>query len=286
MKPLLIKELRGYLRAARPFTILTIFLVVLSLPLLLFYAESRSSSFTNDFSEVGQLIFVIVNGIALAQLTLLTPSNTAGAISGERERQTLDLLLVTPLSSASIIIAKLAAPVLYLVLLSLATLPISALAFFIGGVTASDLLLAFIIMLTAAVGYGAVGITASLLARSSKGATLLALGITIFFSVALPLFMFIMEEVFDSGSDFSLFQGVMLLISIIPLALSPFVSFVMLIRRVVEGGSLWTTELPTNHGDVTVPAFWLLSLGLWLLLVVLMLKLGARRLRRESGEAS
>lgn len=286
MKPLLIKELRGYLRAARPFTILTIFLVVLSLPLLLFYAQSRSSSFTNDFSEVGQLIFVIVNGIALAQLTLLTPSNTAGAISGERERQTLDLLLVTPLSSASIIIAKLAAPVLYLVLLSLATLPISALAFFIGGVTASDLLLAFIIMLTAAVGYGAVGITASLLARSSKGATLLALGITIFFSVALPLFMFIMEEVFDSGSDFSLFQGVMLLISIIPLALSPFVSFVMLIRRVVEGGSLWTTELPTNHGDVTVPAFWLLSLGLWLLLVVLMLKLGARRLRRESGEAS
>ena len=41
------------------------------------------------------------------QVVFLAPALTAGAISLEREKQTLDLLVVTPISSLAIVIGKL-----------------------------------------------------------------------------------------------------------------------------------------------------------------------------------
>jgi len=63
----------------------------------------------------------------------VVPGLTSGAISGERERQTLDVLLVTPLSPGEIVVSKLLATSAFITLLVVATLPLYILAFSYGG---------------------------------------------------------------------------------------------------------------------------------------------------------
>ena len=84
----------------------------------------------------------MVTAVELGLICLLAPALTADLISGERERQTLDLLLVTPLSRRQIVIGKLVAALGSLLLLIVLALPIQALAVLIGGIGLEELLAA------------------------------------------------------------------------------------------------------------------------------------------------
>ena len=68
-------------------------------------------------APVGKLFFAAVTAVELGLICLLAPALTADLISGERERQTLDLLLVTPLSRRQIVVGKLVAALGSLMLL-------------------------------------------------------------------------------------------------------------------------------------------------------------------------
>src|SRR6185295_9683946 len=71
---------------------------------------------------------------AVLLLAFITPALTAGAVSGERERRTLDLLLVTRASPLGLVLGKLAGSLLYVLFLLLAALPAFALVYLYGGV--------------------------------------------------------------------------------------------------------------------------------------------------------
>ena len=136
--PLLIKELRGRMRGARGFVVLTVYLVLLScFAAVVYYAYTLNASSPMgglDMAELGTAVFASVVIIEIFMVMLITPAFTAGAISGERERKTFELLRTTLLSGRQLVYGKFASALTYMLLLILTAVPLESLAFFMGGV--------------------------------------------------------------------------------------------------------------------------------------------------------
>jgi ABC-2 type transport system permease protein len=121
----------------------------------------------------GLLFFVLLLVLFVA------PGYAAAQLSGERERRTLSLLQVTLLSPTQIVLGKLGASVAWLTLLVVATLPLGAAGFFLGGVALGDLLRGIAFILVIALSVAAVAIGASSVARKTTGAIVLTYGLVL-----------------------------------------------------------------------------------------------------------
>ncbi|MCD8232450.1 MAG: ABC transporter permease [Clostridiales bacterium] len=123
--------------------------------LMVFSAMNYSSVI--DFSSMTN-IFLILAFVQLGLILLIIPVLTAGSIAGERERQTLDLLLTAPVSSFSVILGKLLSSMCNVVLFIFTSLPSMALAFLYGGIQWRYLLVFLVMILVTAFFCGAVSI--------------------------------------------------------------------------------------------------------------------------------
>ncbi len=73
-------------------------------------------------------------------ILLFLPAITCGAIAGEKERNTLAILLTTRLSPFTIVLEKLASRLVVVFMLLLLSLPLLAVAYSMGGISLPDLL--------------------------------------------------------------------------------------------------------------------------------------------------
>ncbi|KPV54588.1 ABC transporter, partial [Kouleothrix aurantiaca] len=73
--PVLVKELRGRMRGARAFVLLTIYLLILSGVSLLFYAAIAdvSASDLNSGRTIGKSLFLLIAAVALIEVCIITP---------------------------------------------------------------------------------------------------------------------------------------------------------------------------------------------------------------------
>jgi ABC-2 type transport system permease protein len=117
----------------------------------------------------------------------MTPAQTAGAIVNERERQTYDVLLATPLTPRQIVLGKLVSSLAYMVLVLVAALPIESLAFLMGGVDPDELLLASLLLLSTLLFFGSLGLWASATFRGSRAATAFAYALCGLLTIGLPV---------------------------------------------------------------------------------------------------
>ena len=282
MTAILLKEFRSYLRGARPFTLLTVYMTLISVLFMLVYAGGASSPFTNRAS-LGTQLFSFTVGLALLQLVFLAPALNSSALGSERDRQTIDLLMITPLRRIMIILGKLIAPSIFLILLSIAVLPLGGLAFMIGGIEPRDLIVAFLLMVGTALGYGSIGIWAAARTRTSRGGTLMAQAICFMLAIGIPFIGIFVVILLDNNN---MLQDVMESFLRYPIflivSLSPFVGLFGWLGA-IEGnqGTAWTIDLPAEMGGGTIPQFWILSLILWLIIVPLLLWRSARQLPKS-----
>jgi hypothetical protein len=128
-----------------------------------------------------------VLGVQVLLVIFITPAFTAGAISGERERKTFDLLRATLLSARALVTGKLISALAYVVLLILSAVPLESMAFLLGGVALEEIVISQIVLLVTAVAYGAVGICISSRMKTALSATVLSYGFAILSTAGLPL---------------------------------------------------------------------------------------------------
>lgn len=140
------KELRSRMRGWRSTIIITIYMAVLGVIAIAFLVQQTGPT-TNASSMIGVQLFQALSIFQLFLILFVTPATTAGAISGERQRQTWDLLLVTRLSSFSIVWGKLIAGLAFSLLLVFASLPLFSLVFLFGGVAPDDVVHTYLVFL-------------------------------------------------------------------------------------------------------------------------------------------
>lgn len=128
-------------------------------------------------------LYVFVSTIEFILLMFIMPALTAGSISGERERQTLDLMLTTTMKPRDIVLGKLYSALTTMLLLVLTGLPVQSLVFVYGGVTVSDMVILFVCCCAVALLAGGIGIFFSSLFKRSTMATVCTYG-TIILTVA------------------------------------------------------------------------------------------------------
>lgn len=185
-----VKELRGRMRGRRAFVILTIYLVLLGGFALMVetliersYQTGFGGSSAFASAAIGQGIFAALLFLMTLQVVFLAPSSTAGAISLEREKQTLELLVATPISSVAIVIGKLLSALVYVFLLIAASIPLMAVVFVYGGIAPEDVVRGYIVLIATALGLGSFGLMCSSLVRRTTAAT----AITIFGVLAITV---------------------------------------------------------------------------------------------------
>jgi ABC-2 type transport system permease protein len=174
--PIVAKELRSRMRTIRsPLAITGYVLVLGGLGWAAFanMAASAQGSF-GQAATYGQSLFVFLVFVQVIVLTFLTPAFTAGAISGERERQTIDLLFVTRLRPVAILWGKLVASMSFVVLLLLLSVPIFSMVFLFGGIELDQVVTAFLLTAVCALTLGALGLFCSTLTSRTLFATVSA----------------------------------------------------------------------------------------------------------------
>lgn len=158
------------------------------LALLVIQEESGYMGGGNLYSYLVYL-FPVVAVVQVCIVALYVPIITASSISGEKERQTFDIMLTTCMSPFSIVFGKVASAVLRILFFVAASMPIMALSFVVGGLSWSYLLYYLLALILFSLFAGSIGILASSFCRKSVGAVLLSFGIyfVIFFMTFLPL---------------------------------------------------------------------------------------------------
>lgn len=121
-------------------------------------------------------LYVFVSTIEFILLMFIMPALTAGSISGERERQTLDLMLTTTMRPRDIVLGKLYSALTTMLLLVVTGLPIQSLVFVYGGITVSDMVILFFCCCAVALLAGGIGIFFSSLFKRSTMATVCTYG--------------------------------------------------------------------------------------------------------------
>lgn len=121
-------------------------------------------------------IYAIIAATEFCLVLFSVPALTSGAIAGEREKQTLEILLTTKLSPIQIILGKLASSISMMILLAFSSLPILALVFSIGGVTLKDFAEFMLLVIVTAIYIGSIGIFFSALFKKTTSATVATYG--------------------------------------------------------------------------------------------------------------
>ncbi len=122
----------------------------------------------------GKALFLLF-ATQIGAITILLPIIAAGAIAGERERGTYDLLFTTPLPARSIVLAKTAAPMLFVLLGLVATAPPVSALYLLGGVSFDAVLKCYAITAMTVVVTCLVSLVQSAKAKSSLQAAMLGL---------------------------------------------------------------------------------------------------------------
>jgi ABC-type transport system involved in multi-copper enzyme maturation permease subunit len=188
-----VKELRGRVRGRRAFVVLTFYLLFLALfawawELVAERAYVQNSALQGGAAafasaQVGQEVFGALVLVETLLVVFLAPAFTSGAISLEREKQTLEMLTATPISSLAIVIGKLFSALAYVFLLIAASIPLTAIVFVFGGVGPDDVLRAYAVLIVTAIGLGSLGLFISAVMQRTQGATVVTFFTVLFLTL-------------------------------------------------------------------------------------------------------
>lgn len=158
--PVMQRELLTNLRANRSFGLMLVYQLALASVLLVAYPSGQRVDLSTDSSAARQLVdFFFLGQYVLA--SLMAPTFAAGAISGEKERKTYEMLLASPLRPWAIVVGKMVASLTHLAVLIMASLPIIMLALPLGGVSIYEVLAAYLWLLISIILFGSIGLACS-----------------------------------------------------------------------------------------------------------------------------
>lgn len=158
--PVLQRELLVNLRMTRAFVLLFCYVALLGGVVFLAWPQQRQLDLTTNPEAARRLVNLFFLGQYLIA-SLMTPSFAAGAITGEKERRSYEMLLASPLKPGAIVLGKLLASLVHLAILIVASLPIVMLCLPLGGVSLYEVLAAYLALILSVATFGMISLAAS-----------------------------------------------------------------------------------------------------------------------------
>ncbi|WP_341320156.1 ABC transporter permease subunit [Solibacillus sp. FSL H8-0523] len=190
--PVLMKELKLRFRFFKSITGMLTYLAALLIFMAGFFL------IVTNFNGSGYLrpsesfyMFLMLSIIQMALILFITPGLTAGSISSEREKQTLNMLLMTTQSSWQIVFGKLTSCIAFLGFLLIAGLPIYSVVFLFGGVSPMQLLTIFFFYFVTMITVGSIGIFLSTITKRTITAMITTYGAMVFLAGFTAFFFFV-----------------------------------------------------------------------------------------------
>ncbi|HEX2974282.1 MAG TPA: ABC transporter permease subunit [Tepidisphaeraceae bacterium] len=160
-----------------------LFLVIF---LLLGSAGSLANASLSDLSKQSAEIFWWMSHVQLALVALLAPVFTAGAITQEKDSQTYDILLSTPLTNGQIVLGTLLSRLFFVVALLISGLPIFSITQVFGGVAIRSITLSILIACATAFATGALAMAIAVFKVGTRR-TIFSFYLWIMLYLAIPL---------------------------------------------------------------------------------------------------
>lgn len=191
VNPILVKEMRERFRSKKTVWILAVYLLVMGgIPLgFLLMDPVRAGALGENRN-----LFLVSASIHYAMVCFVAPALTAGAISGERERQTLHILLTTQLSPATIVLSKLIASLAFSSLLLVASMPLYSIVMLYGSVSPEQMAQLFVFLGVNVLFLGTLGLFCSTWIKRTSVSTITAYGISFFFVVGTGLLFYFIGQ--------------------------------------------------------------------------------------------
>ena len=158
--PVLQRELLVNLRMFRGFVLLLVYQALLAAIVYFAWPQGERLDLSQRSEDARQLVDMFFLG-QYVLASLMTPSFAAGAITGEKERKTYEMLLASPLRPGAIVLGKAIASLAYLAVLVFSSLPIIMLCLPLGGVSPYEVLAAYLGLIASVITFGAIGIACS-----------------------------------------------------------------------------------------------------------------------------
>lgn len=230
-------------------------LLTMAFLLALVIIQNESSYFyysdSNIYSDLVYL-FPVVAVVQVCIVALIVPIITASSISGEKERQTFDIMLTTCMSPLSIVTGKVTSAVIRILFFVVASMPIMALSFVVGGLSWGNLLLFVLAVILLSVFSGSIGILCSAFCRKSITAVIMS------FAIYFVIY----------GMSFAPLLGTMLMTgdyageSMLVLLFNPMVFFEEFFSLMMTGESL-INEISFSRKDVGFITYHLTQSDMW-----------------------
>jgi ABC-type transport system involved in multi-copper enzyme maturation permease subunit len=158
--PVLQRELLVNLRMARGFVLLFLYQAVLAAVVYFAWPQDARLDLTENPKDARKLVDMFFLGQYLLA-SMMAPSFAAGAITGEKERKTYEMLLASPLRPFAIVIGKMVASLTHLAVLIFSSLPIVMLCLPLGGVSLYEVLAAYLGLIVSVLTFGAISVACS-----------------------------------------------------------------------------------------------------------------------------
>lgn len=252
--------------------------------IIVMMAAAGQASFSSyDYSDLIYL-FLALGCIECGILSLIVPIITSGSISGEREKQTLDIMLTTPVKPFSIAVGKLESAMVVVMMYMISSIPLLAIAFILGGLSWWALLGLIGMMLYLGIYVGSVGIFCSSVVKRSIAATILTIAIGVGIITVTAIIFGVWNGVaaylgvLANGVSYEYEMGA----SLIVLMLNPYAPFFDFMVRAMSSYSVYTMWDSVGNGNVLLEGIyraWIpLSMIINLLIAFGFLKLAARNI--------
>ena len=173
--PVLQRELLVNLRMTRAFVLLFFYLFLLGAVVYLAWpgeGERRLDLTTNPAAAKRLVNLFFLGQYLLA--SLMAPSFAAGAITGEKERKSYEMLLASPLRPGAIVLGKLLASLAHLAILIFCSLPIVMLCLPLGGVSFYEVLAMYLSLIVSVLSFGMISLACSSYFRRTASSLVVA----------------------------------------------------------------------------------------------------------------
>jgi ABC-type transport system involved in multi-copper enzyme maturation permease subunit len=300
LPPIFRKEFRGRMRTPRAYTILGIYLAIISAMTLFLYIGAAISAprANSNNGSIGISLFSVLVGMQVVLVCFIAPALTVSAISSERERMTYDSLRATPLGARQIALGKLLSALGYVSLAVLATLPLFSVVFLLGGIEPAQVMMALCVVLASAFLFTALGLFISSRMRSTVGAIILTYAIILGVVLGLPVLLGVGGSVIARlaapavttiGPAATVTPAMVLagLTATLALSVSPITAIVISQMAYQETGDAFSVAAPFLYGATgtgfLVPSPFIILCFLYVLAGFVLLGLVVRRIGRAEA---